>query len=159
VKTPRTKKQFLQQERNIEIAALYLKGETLDGAGAPFDLKKEMVRRILLRQGITPRRHWSKAKPKPTPEEKRKIKEVRFWMGAALTADPNRCWEWLKYIDRNGYGRASWDGKTHYARHLAWEIYNNKVRTGFILDSCGNRKCINPAHLKESADKTRKNRG
>ncbi len=103
-----TEKQILIRKRNQEIASLYCAGKTLEGAGAPFGLKKERVRQILLRQGIVERRFWSK--PQPTLEEKRKIKELKFWSRVALTADPDRCWDWQGYVDRAGYGKSSWYG-------------------------------------------------
>ncbi len=137
-------------ERNKKIAAFYLKGETLAGAGAPFGLKKEMVRRILIQQGIHSRRRWSKAEQKPTAEEKLKLKQIKFWSQAALTADPSRCWIWKGKVSKSGYGRTCWYGKVIYVRQLAWQIYNNKAPKNYILDYCDNTKCINPLHLFES---------
>lgn len=149
-----TEGQFRLLERNKKIAALYLKGATLERAGAPFGLKRERVRQILLKQGIVERRFWSK--PQPTLEEKRKIKELKFWSRVALTADPNRCWEWQGYVDRAGYGKSSWYGKSLYTQHLSWEIYYGKTPMRFLLNDCGNRKCVNVTHYRESADKARK---
>lgn len=154
-----TERQNLLLNRNKEIASLYRAGKTLDGAGAPFGLKKEMVRRILLKQGIAGRRLWSKAALKPTAEEKRKAKQLRFWSQVAITADSNRCWEWQGYVNPSGYGRTCWLGKRLYAHHLSWEIHYSKAPEGYLLNNCGNKKCVNTAHYRESADKRRKMSG
>ncbi len=151
-----TEGQLRLLERNKEIAALYLKGETLERAGAPFGLKKERVRQILLRQNVAPRRGWSKAEPKPTAEEKRKIKEINFWSQANLTADANRCWEWRGNVLSGGHGRISRHGKTVYARRVDWELYNRRAPVNYILDTCANSGCVNPNHLIESSGKKKK---
>lgn len=151
-----TEGQLRLLERNKKIAALYLEGETLERAGAPFGLKKERVRQILLRQNVVPRRIWSKAEPQPSAEEKQRIKELKFWNQAALTADPNRCWEWRGNVLSRGHGRISRHGKTVYARRVAWEIYNGRAPVNYILDTCANSGCVNPHHLIESSGKKKK---
>lgn len=32
---------------------------------------------------------------------------IRFWQKVAITSDINKCWVWLKSVDKDGYGRAN----------------------------------------------------
>lgn len=143
------------RERNEAIARLYRSGKTMVQCGALFGIDSEWVRRILVRQGVTQRRFWSKVQPKPTPEERIKIRQLKFWSQAALTADIGNCWIWQGNRDPSGYGRTSWYGKTYYARQIALLISNGEFPLRYILDTCGTRLCVNPHHLTRLASKDR----
>ena len=148
-----TERQIQLQKRNKKIAKIYRSGKPLNDLGTPFGLKKQMVLKILHKQGISVRERSSKNKPKLTAEEKLKIKQIKFWNRAALTADSTRCWEWQGTISIGGYARTGWKGKIVYARRVAWQIYNGRVPANYILNSCDNSKCVNPFHLIESSGK------
>lgn len=142
------------QERNEAIARLYRSGKTMVQSGAPFGITKQRVRQILVQQGVTQRRFWSKVQPKPNPEEKIRIRQLKFWSQAAITADTRKCWIWQGNQTPRGYGRTSWHGKTYYARQIALLIYKGTLPR-YILDGCGTRLCVNPHHLTESMTRER----
>lgn len=62
-----------------------------------------------------------------------------------VRVNPDGCWEWLGYIDPNGYGHF---GKK-FAHRLYYELFTeNTIGSGMHVDHlCRNRKCVNPAHL------------
>lgn len=72
-----------------------------------------------------------------------------FWSRVAVTADATRCWEWKHGKYSQGYGRISVDGKEYATHRLAWQIANKREPQLWILHSCDNPKCCNPAHLRE----------
>jgi len=70
----------------------------------------------------------------------------------------DECWEWTGYISESGYGRTQINDKSYYAHRVIFDLVNpdvielnsprNKKGTGFLMHSCDNRLCCNPAHLK-----------
>lgn len=69
--------------------------------------------------------------------------------------DENGCWLWTGGLDKNGYGKATlaingdWGHRRYVRAHrLAYETFVGPIPAGLELDHlCGNRGCINPAHL------------
>jgi|TARA_R110000868_G_scaffold219514_1_gene470588 hypothetical protein len=70
----------------------------------------------------------------------------------------NECWEWTGYISESGYGRTQINDKSYYAHRVIFDLVypnviklnspKNKKESGFLMHSCDNRLCCNPAHLK-----------
>lgn len=149
-----TEKQLLRERRNEKITALYQAGKTLAEISAQFGLKRQMVKKILIGRGIFRRRVSQKIKL--TAAEKLRKKELEFWSRAALTADVDRCWEWLGKVSQAGYPRAGWSGRVVYARRIAWLIWNGEEPADNILNRCGNPICINPNHLIEAFKSAKK---
>lgn len=58
------------------------------------------------------------------------------------------CWEWRRYIAPLGYGRL-WDGaSSRMAHNVFYERFVGPIPDGHeIHHTCGNRSCVNPAHL------------
>jgi hypothetical protein len=66
--------------------------------------------------------------------------------------DPESCWEW-KRLGTNGYGifglNVNGKYKSIAAHRLSWSVANGPIPDGmYVLHSCDNPPCCNPAHLR-----------
>jgi hypothetical protein len=91
-----------------------------------------------------------KTEPKPLPELTPEV-EARFW--SYVNKEPGQgpngeCWEWTASKSYLGYGYFKLD-KIRKPHRISWEIANKaKIPAGlFVLHSCDNPPCVNPAHL------------
>ncbi len=71
----------------------------------------------------------------------------RFWERVSI-AGPDECWVWLRGTNNHGYG-------VFYAPHqikahrFSCELHNGPIPKGkWVLHSCDNPPCVNPAHLR-----------
>jgi uncharacterized NAD-dependent epimerase/dehydratase family protein len=76
--------------------------------------------------------------------------EQRFWSKVNKT---DTCWLWTGALNLGGYGQFRINGKQPVAHRVSWLLSGNTIPEGFILchaphEICGNRHCVNPAHLR-----------
>src|SRR3990167_3926588 len=68
----------------------------------------------------------------------------------SVQGDPTTgCWNWLGFIQPNGYGQFSPGGKAHGLAHrFSYELVHGPMPKGLEIDHlCRNRACVNPDHL------------
>jgi hypothetical protein len=74
----------------------------------------------------------------------------RFWR---FVTKGDGCWQWSGYLHKQGFGTFQLDmddGRrvTTVAPRFSYELHIGAVPDGhYVLQSCGNRACVNPAHL------------
>lgn len=58
------------------------------------------------------------------------------------------CWVWQGRLTKTGYGVLWFAGRAFWVHRLAYELDKGPITDGlFVLHSCDNPGCFNPAHL------------
>src|SRR4051794_22665822 len=96
------------------------------------------------------------AEPTPMPatsDASRLFSKIRH------TASDLGCLEFTGYLDRDGYGRIHFHGRTRRAHRVAYELAYGPIPYGMTVDhTCNNRACIRYEHLEavSQAENTRR---
>jgi len=88
-------------------------------------------------------------------ERKNGSVEERFWR-KVNRAGADECWEWTGFISPNGYGRTTTPtGSNALAHRISFVVHGGVLAQGLVIDhTCRNRRCVNPAHLRQVSQKT-----
>ena len=70
----------------------------------------------------------------------------RFW---GRVTKGERCWEWQGKPGPRGFGQVKWDGRPQLVHRVAWFLTEDAWPTGEVRQTCENRLCVRPEHLRQ----------
>lgn len=73
----------------------------------------------------------------------------RFWSHVDQRGGSDACWPWQLKLNKKGYGRFKFDGRTERANRVALALKLGKLDVHeWALHSCDYEACCNPLHLR-----------
>jgi hypothetical protein len=74
--------------------------------------------------------------------------DVARFFSKVNVKDELRCWEFIGYLDLNGYGKFAAIGTTFYAHRFSYILFKGRIEEDLLVrHKCDNPCCVNPYHL------------
>ena len=73
---------------------------------------------------------------------------TRFRSKFHRTRSTRDCWIWQAGLDADGYGVFSVGGRSRRAHRVSYHLAHGEPPAGRVLHACGERRCVNPRHLR-----------
>lgn len=93
------------------------------------------------------------------------MNDLNYLLARSIIDPDTNCWIWQRAVQYCGYGKAKFGNKIQSSHRIAWQLANGEIPEGaWVLHTCDNRLCVNPAHLflgdihSNTADKVAKGR-
>jgi hypothetical protein len=75
-------------------------------------------------------------------------KKLRGLVERHRSENPEGCWNWSGYLNKDGYGTTRWYGRMVKSHRASYEIAHGPIPEGLQIDHlCLNKACFNPKHL------------
>lgn len=81
-------------------------------------------------------------------------KDIDAFWDRVQVGKKDECWPWIGAFTNGGqplfisYGRGKKSDRIQMqGRRVAWALVNNEEPSAYLLSTCGNDQCVNPAHL------------
>lgn len=73
--------------------------------------------------------------------------ENTFWSKVRIPINPDACWDWQAWRDKEGYGGVKIRQKSYRAARIAYSLCKGMLPALLVLHRCDNPSCVNPDHL------------